>query len=163
VTLPPKPKPPHDPLDWARDELTEDLPALPEVPDDPGGDWLPDEEPWVPEALPDGPDDADDGSWTPEPEPPSELLDLGTGEPIVLGWREQATLPEHGVTVPAVLDPTRATSEWTVPTRPPVAELSVLITIGAFQATVRLSLRDGPEAQLRLGRDALAGRVLIRP
>ena len=158
---------PGDPLpDW--DDPTDELPLLVDVPDDPGGDWLPEDPPPPPAILDaDPPDDVDDGSWTPDPEPLPPELDTDAAEPPVLSWRQTATLPLYGVDVPAILDPTAATSIWIVP--PDALPLdasdhaSVDVVIGPFRARVRVEIRVGPEPALRLGRDALAGKLLVRP
>lgn len=168
---PPLPPPPDDrpgdPLPPLDDDEPDELPLLEDVPDDPGGDWLP-EEPREDVALPDlrAPDDADDGSWAPDPEPPAPDLDADAAEPPVLSWRETARLPLYGVDVPAILDPTAARSVWIVP--PDALPIDATnhatldVVIGPLRVRVSVEIRVGPEPVLRLGRDALAGRVLVR-
>jgi hypothetical protein len=161
------PEPPSDePAEpWLEDDATAegDFAPDPGIPDDPPDAPLALDEPPEPELDLDAPDDLEDGTWEPDPISEEAPLPLDPTEPVTLGWRETARLPEHGVEVPAILDPTVPTSTWIVPAHPPIANLPLVVEIGAFRVRIDVVVREGRTAELRLGRDALAGRVLIRP
>ncbi len=149
---------------WPPDQVAdEDWNLDAGIPDDPPDDPLSDDAAPEPLLDLDAPDDADDASWVPEDVPPEAELPTDPTDPLTLSWREVARLPEHDVEVPAILDPTVPGSTWTVPVHLPVATLDLLVEIGAFQARVHVVIREGRTAELRLGRDALAGKVLVRP
>lgn len=164
----PDPPPPTDePGDaWALDDASAEGDFVPDpgVPDDPPDAPLPVDDFAEPELDLLAPDDAENTTWTPDP-PAEEDMPwiVDPTDAILLSWREIARLPDHGVEVPAILDPTVASSTWTVPAHVPVRRLDILVEIGAFRAQVDVEVREGRTAELRLGRDALTGKVLIRP
>jgi len=83
-------------------------------------------------------------------------------EAVVLPWSTRAEIPALGIDLPAVLDPTRATSEWVVVRPPAREEVEVLVRVGPVELRVKLSVRVGDAPGLRLGRDALGGRILVQ-
>ena len=94
------------------------------------------------------------------------LLDDDSIEPTedlaVLPWRIEASLPEEGITLPTILDPTASTSRWIIPSPPEQRKVLMVVRLKDLEFQVELIVEQGSSAQLRLGRDALAGRVLVR-
>lgn len=150
--------------EWEPDDVTSEGTVIDlGVPDDPPDEPLiADEVPELPFDL-EAPDDLDDGTWVPDPDVADDPLPSDPSEPLILSWREMARLPEHGVEIAAILDPTVATSSWIVPVHAPAPNLSLLVEIGAFSTRIDVAVREGRTPELRLGRDALAGKVLVRP
>ena len=97
------------------------------------------------------------GPW-PDDEPLSDD-DCPLGEPVVLDWSTTATLPEHGLTLPVVLDPTRPTSHWFG--APAGCAQPVLVQLQSLSFRVALVLEAGDTPELRLGRDALRDRIAV--
>jgi hypothetical protein len=86
-----------------------------------------------------------------------EQFDLAD-EPVILPWYSAARI--DGRELSAVLDPTRARSTWTV-VGAASATSSVEVQLGGRAFRLDLIVTDGPAEELRLGRDALAGRVWV--
>ena len=97
------------------------------------------------------------GPW-PDDEPLGDD-DCPLGEPIVLDWSTTASLPEHGLTLPVVLDPTRPTSHWVG--APADCAQPVLVQLQTLTFRVSLCPEDGDTPQLCLGRDALRDRIAV--
>jgi hypothetical protein len=148
---------PDDPTeDEDEDEDDRDVAALPPLPDlasedepdpildgdDDGGALL---------DLPDLSDDADEEDRAPAL--PGATLALAP-------WRTDAQLPELALTVPALLDPTARQTVWSSPDCDH-GEIETLVVVAGV--TVRVAVRTQPEPteQLRVGRDVLAGRILV--
>lgn len=90
------------------------------------------------------------------PEPPS-------GDELpALPWSMRARLPELGVELAAILDPTRAESEWIVRDAPERPAVATLVEVGPVAARITLRIRQGPVDELHLGRDLLGGRAVVR-
>jgi hypothetical protein len=83
-----------------------------------------------------------------------DLLD----EPVVVPWKTSGHLPEHDVTLPVVLEVTEAHSHWV---GGPGGQTRVIIAGLALE--VELIAIDGSPQQIRLGRDAISGRLLVQP
>ncbi len=92
-----------------------------------------------------------DEAWPDDP-PPGELP--------TLPWSTRAALPELGIDLAAVLDPTRDLSEWVLPS-PGHRRLRTLVIVAGVRGEVELTVREGAEEQLRLGRDWLSGRAVV--
>ena len=170
VTRPPVPIPDDLPATepWPAEEPELELPFDLDVPDDPFGDWLPDlPEPQEAPLDLDPPDDENPDFWLPELDIAEPPLDFDAAEPVILDWSTTAHLPAFMADIPTILDPTLARSIWVIPpgTRPPNSSptLMVELVIGLFRTTVEVQLEEGEEPGLRLGRDALAGKALVRP
>lgn len=90
-----------------------------------------------------------------------DLEDFATQEELpMLPWSLDVLLLEPGHSVPAQLEPTLA---QTVLERPGGgAPFSVTLRIRMLDLPVTLAVHDGPSERLRIGRDLLAGRILIR-
>lgn len=86
-----------------------------------------------------------------DPPPPAELP--------VLPWRMQARLPSLNREIEVLLDPTRAHSRWRAPDHEE-GRLRTRLQLGELRLQVELRTCRGAE-ELRLGRDALAGRVAV--
>ena len=92
--------------------------------------------------------------------PSDDLEDFSTQEEVpMLPWSMEAELLEIGEVLPAVLEPTLATTRWERPGSDETLRLTVRLRM--VQVTVPIACVDGPEPLLRVGRDVLAGRVLI--
>src|SRR5690606_34777602 len=85
----------------------------------------------------------------PDPEP------VDAFEPLVLPWRTRARLPDHDLTVEAVLDPTRERTSWSGGAPGPLR-----IVLGGAEVVIDPEVTDGAPL-LRVGRDVLAGRILV--
>jgi hypothetical protein len=124
---------------------------------DEGGDWgaAPADEDDSPlEDDPTGEIDADE--W-PAETGDGEVVEFDIPE-VVLVWSGQADLPELGLRRPYVLSTADPGSRWEGCTEPRRA----LVEIGPIRARVDFAPGgEGPE-RLVLGRDLLAGRVLVR-
>ncbi|MCB9668277.1 MAG: hypothetical protein H6734_02285 [Alphaproteobacteria bacterium] len=164
---------PHDPR-------KPDLPELPEEPDDalvpldPGAPEPAGELHFIEEALhpeedmdllghePDGTplDTLDLGSLL-DPLDGLELEDFATQEELpALPWSLDVLLLEPGHSVPAQLEPTLAR---TVLERPGGGEpFEVTLRIRMLDLRLVLPVADAPAERLRVGRDVLAGRILVR-
>lgn len=79
----------------------------------------------------------------------------------ILDWEQQVSVPELGRDLPAVLDPTEARTTWLRPgSAAPQTRLT--IALGGDRIEVHPTLRDSATESLRIGRDVLAGRFLVR-
>lgn len=96
------------------------------------------------------------GPW-PDDEPEDEEA-LLFQQRVEVPWKTQCELPQYGLSVPVILDPTRATSAWQG--APNDIAQPVLIHIGslAFHATL---LPETGDPMILLGRDSLAHRISI--
>jgi len=140
-----------DASDWPDDEPLDE------------GDEEPDEAPDA-HALDDLGQDAPDD--TPleideayeEPEDELDGDDDGFDEPVVVPWRTSAHLPDHGLELPVVLDVTAEHSRW-------IGGPSgrTRITLAGLELDVDLIGSENPDSSLQLGRDAIAGRLLVAP
>lgn len=92
---------------------------------------------------------------------PSDL-DTPPDAPVVLPWATRARLPDLGLELPARLDPGRDDSVWFAPDHTG-GRRAVTVALGGLRVTVTLTLAHAAEPSLLLGRDVLAGRVLVRP
>lgn len=152
------PTPPDPSLDDLDEPLTEeDLDPLDAWPDDePLEEWL-DDEPPLDAADPLALEPDDDGGDLPdafdEVAPDPEPVDAF--EPLVLPWRTRARLPDHDLTVEAVLDPTRERTSWSGGAPGPLR-----IVLGGAEVVIDPEVTDGAPL-LRVGRDVLAGRILV--
>jgi hypothetical protein len=105
---------------------------------------------------------ADDEEPLTEPASVTDVAMPHQDEPALLPWRIPAfPLAALGVVLPAVLDPTRTDSAWV--RSEASAPVTTTITLGEHEVKVTLVAELGDEEHLRLGRDALAGRVWIAP
>lgn len=92
--------------------------------------------------------------------PTDDLEDFSTQEEVpMLPWSLEAELLEIGAVLPAVLDPTRATTQWERPGADETQRLTVQLRM--VRVTVEVACVDGPTSLLRVGRDVLAGRAVI--
>lgn len=153
----------------ANDDLLEDL-----VPLDPGEPEPVGELHFVEDALPD--DELDLDPHEPEasrlqvdpeleglldPLDGLDLEDFATQEELpILPWCLDVLLLEPGHSVPAQLEPTLAESLLERPGGGPA--LDVTLRIRMLDLRVTLPVQDGPTERLRIGRDLLAGRILVR-
>jgi hypothetical protein len=141
-----------EPLDWAPDDLAgEDVPFDPGISDDPGGDWIPEEDPWAlaEEPLADAPDDADADSFVEEVALEAEIESIG--EEVL-----RARLPEHGIELEARIDLARERSVWIVRGRAPSRATELAIELGVLSGRLVVLVEAGERPMLLLGRDALA-------
>ena len=76
------------------------------------------------------------------------------------GMERSATDIMQDAVVAAVLDATCAVSEWVHPS-PGRSRLRVVVLVAGVGGEIDLFAREGPEEQLRLGRDWLSGRARI--
>lgn len=163
-TPPSPPREEVDDLSWAHDAPVDPWPLhAVDPPDDADQDgWIPPAPPPPPLPELDGPDDRDDGSWDlpAAAEPPP--VDVGPDEPPVVPWSTQVRWVEAGRDLPAVLDPTCEQSVLTLPDAGPTAPLAVTLRLGPLTLAVTVAVCAGSALGLRLGRDALTGRVHIR-
>ena len=134
--------------DWTEEAVVDDL-SGPEPQDLPG---VPVEDVIVDEET-DEWDLLDQDRTIPVPPPP---------EQVALPWTTRASIPALQLDLPAVLDPTRPDSEWRVATHPERGTLEVLLRIGPVEARTTLKVVQGEPTGLVLGRDVLAGRILVR-
>jgi len=134
--------PPEEPLDL------EDLrgPEPPDLPLEDVDEVLLDEEieEW----------DLIDEDRVPVAPPPTDL--------VALPWSTRATIPALALEIPAVLDPTRSDSEWRVPESPEREHLEVRLRLGPLEVRVDLRIVRREPHGLVLGRDVLAGRILVQ-
>ena len=92
--------------------------------------------------------------------PTDDLEDFSTQETIpILPWKLNAELLEVGRTLPAVLDPMRATTVWERPD--PGAPQRLTVRLRMVVVAIELHHVDAPVERLRVGRDILSGRALI--
>ncbi len=179
---PRKPKPEDDVLDDLTD-LSDDQPDEGDFDEDDFTD-LGDDQPEIDlsglsDFLDDDDDDDDDDAGDLETieDAGTDELDLGDFEglvldaeddedaldlpldPLVLPWRTLAFLPDEGCDLPAILDPTRADSERRGPDAVPSAALRV--QLDTLTLAVAVTATPSTEPMLILGRDALAGRILV--
>lgn len=96
------------------------------------------------------------GPW-PDDEPDDDAA-LLLQQRVEVEWQTQCELPAHGLTVPVILDPTRANSHWLG--APEDVAQPVLIHIGSLAFHVTLHAEAG-EPTIILGRDAIANRISI--
>lgn len=152
----------EDEADDEDDELPIPEPPLEEpfpVLDAPEPDGvLPDVEDWL--------EDEDTDVWRILAEDRTEPSPVPPGERVILPWRVRAAIPALDVELPAILDPTSERSVWTVPEpapgpHPASARVEVLVRLPGIDVRVEVDVVVGPEPGLRLGRDALAGRILV--
>jgi hypothetical protein len=106
----------------------------------------------VPDDLP---LDNDDFGLPAIDEPPDEDL---WDEPIVVPWKTTGWLPEHDLTLPVVLEVTEAHSCWV---GGPGGQTRVILEGLALE--VELIGVEGSPQQIRLGRNAISNRVLVKP
>ncbi len=76
-------------------------------------------------------------------------------------WTTEVRIDGVDSTVPAILDPTLATTTWTRPGAE-VGPAMIALRIGSIHVRVLVAVVDGPDSALRIGRDVLAGRILVR-
>ncbi len=86
-----------------------------------------------------------------------ETFDLAE-EPVILSWCATARIDGREVAV--LLDPTLPRSRWTKPGAAAGGKM-VEIQLGGRAFLLELPTVDGPAEELRLGRDALAGRIWV--
>lgn len=177
----PHPRKPHAEPD-VLDDLTDDAPDDGDFDEDDFTD-LGDDQPeldlsGLDDFLDDDDDDDELASLDPLADDGTDELDLGSFDlgdldlddddeddldlpidPLVLPWRTLAHLPDRGVDVPAVLDPTRGDSALRGPFPDGPARVRVQLDTVTFE--VELARVPAEKPQLILGRDALAGRVLV--
>lgn len=107
--------------------------------------------------------DADDGFLIEDEDDELSVLveppEPGPG--VVLPWETEAVLPDLGITLPVILDPTMEQSFWMVAELGSQDRVRTLIQLPGVEVEAVLVVRSGRKAGLRLGRDVLAGRVLI--
>lgn len=145
-------------LDDLEEPLDEDLDPLLEWPDDEPLDEDIADEPLLDDPDPLALEPGDDAEGTldfDEGDDPLDAEPVDAFEPVVLPWRTRARLPDHDLTVEAVLDPTRERTRWVggAPGR-------LRIVLGGLEAQADVEAEDGPPL-LRVGRDVLAGRILV--
>jgi hypothetical protein len=169
---PRKPTPPED-------DLLPPLPAVldPEedlVPLDPGAPEPVGELPFLETAFDDGLDgelsdeepestvlDTDDLGALLDPAQSVDLEDFATQEEIpALPWRLDVVLLELGRRVPAQLEPTLARTVLETPEPGPTAPVTLRIRM--LDVPIELEQVAAPGERLRIGRDVLAGRILVR-
>jgi hypothetical protein len=97
----------------------------------------------------------DDGDEFDAPLPPGELDDR-----VRLPWKTTVVVVVRGKTLPAVLDATADTSTWVGGPADANGKEQVL-WLDTLTLRVTLAVEPGDEELVRLGRDALGGRVLI--
>jgi len=89
-----------------------------------------------------------------EPVEDDELDD----EMAIVPWKSTANLPEHGAQITVILDVTSQKSAWVG--GPGGA---TKIELAGLTLDVDLLAEEGPTAWIRLGRDAISGRLLVQP
>lgn len=148
-----------------------------EEPEDEALYW-PDQEPRTASADPLDPvDDEDPTEFEPlatrSPAPMRTVDDLEADDPfteepahgelderIRLPWRTEVVIVARGRTLPAILDASAEQSSW-VGGAPSEGDAEEILWLGALTLHATLLRVPGDEEHLRLGRDVLAGRVLI--
>ncbi len=109
--------------------------------------------------------DADDGFIIEDEDEDDELSVLveppEASPGVVLPWETEAVLPDLGITLPAILDPTMEQSFWMVAELGSQDRVRTLVQLPGVELEAVLVVRSGRKSGLRLGRDVLAGRVLI--
>lgn len=174
-----------DPTDDGDPFEDADLDAPPEVPDG-DSDWSDDEvDELEPLVIPEGLGDLEDRDWTTVEELPpvpeavdhegndpweddewevADEVDAPAGLPI-LPWSTPGRLGDEAKEIPFILDPTRARSVWRTRSATALAEglVSRQITVGPLQVVAELVVERGEPDEVRLGRDVLSGRALVRP
>jgi len=164
---------PIDDLDDPRDTVIDDL-----TDDAPDGDDLDLGEEWTEEALVDdlgGPEVGDlpgipvEMALIDEETDEWDLLEQDHTVPVMpppdqvaLPWSTRASIPALQLDLPATLDPTRADSEWRVHAAPERPVADVLLRVGPVEVRVALKVLVDEPTELVLGRDVLAGRILVR-
>jgi hypothetical protein len=164
------PKSPHSELiddapeeedDWADDDVAPD-PPLPEPIANDEGTLIEELDLDVPPEFPPEPDtdgtplddllglEEEDSAW------PSPIDDL-----VALPWSLTVCLTQTEKTLPAILDPTREFSHWVRPNPTTSAEARE-VDLGPLTVKVELRPETGLTEHLRLGRDVLSGRILVR-
>lgn len=83
-------------------------------------------------------------------------------EQVALPWSTRASIPALQLDLPAILDPTRPDSEWRVASPPERPTIEALLRVGPVEVRTALRVVQGEPAGLVLGRDVLAGRILVR-
>lgn len=129
-------------------------------------DW-PDDEPLDDLLEPDEPLREEELEVFVDDEPPLDALDLDDEagleeleldleEPLILPWRTRARLPEHDLTLPAILDPTAERTTWFggVPGR-------LRVELGEVSVRIDPFVVPAEERSLRIGRDVLSGRIVV--
>lgn len=81
---------------------------------------------------------------------------------VALPWSTRATILALQLEVPTVLDPTRPDSEWRVAEPPERERIEVRVRVGPVEARVSLRVVQAEPHGLVLGRDVLAGRILVQ-
>ncbi len=152
----PKPEPPLPTPD--------ELPALDPGSPEPEGELHLDDEPWL--SLPDLASDEPEGSSLealPDFEPREDLglEDFVTQEELpILPWSLEADLLERGCRIPATLEPSLAA---TYLEQPGGGEpFFVTVRLRMLDLRLLLPVRPGPGPHLHVGRDLIAGKLLIR-
>ena len=79
-----------------------------------------------------------------------------------LNWQTEVVLLDHGLTLPAVLDPTAERTSWSVPTPPSRPDVPLRMRLGGQEVSVVVEIVPAPTSEVRIGRDILAGRFLVR-
>lgn len=153
------PTPPDDAGAW------DDLPPRPSREVDLAAPDDEDTDPWAPgpverKSAPDlsAPGDDDVALELDEAERTRpERFDLAD-EPVILPWCGPARIDGRELTV--ILDPTVARSRWVRPGAP-AGVVTVEVQLGGRALSLDIAVADGAVDEIRLGRDALAGRVWV--
>lgn len=99
-----------------------------------------------------------------DPSPLDELDGLDTSEiplsPEVIDWSTTTTLPDLGLRLPAILDPTAERTVWFTPRDAPPTR--VLVRVGRVELRMTLQIESSDRESIRFGRDFLADRVWVR-
>jgi hypothetical protein len=157
------PQPDDDDLEPIDDEDLPEIPPALRVPDDLGSDDLDDlcqdglEEFEQNARIGASADDLDGDLCSFEEEDSLDVL----APMLVLPWSTEAELPDLGVTVPARLDPSVERTEWYTPSSSESA-VRLRVRIGSLQVHAEALVRYAEAPRLVLGRDVLAGRILVR-
>jgi hypothetical protein len=178
MSVPKEPAPPipalpaedveHDPYDLPDDDPTGALSPLPDADDDDDPPFD-DDDPVAPLPALAAPPDADDAvDPLDEDEASGALAPVWTGDPeedvptVALPWSTEASIPELDLTVPCLCDPTAARTVLYLPEPPDTDRLEVGILVGPLAVRVLVTIEVAAGARLRLGRDVLAGRAVVR-
>ncbi|MCO4745553.1 MAG: hypothetical protein KC912_12245 [Proteobacteria bacterium] len=91
----------------------------------------------------------------------SDLVNEERDDLPALGWSQEVFVDELGRVLPAELDPTAESTTWF---RPDVSRAAhrLSFTLGGEAVSTFPSVVRGSSERLRIGRDVLAGRFLVR-
>lgn len=150
-----------DPLEEDEDEpLDGDLRDLPDAADEPPPDLGEVDEGGT--ELPDLDAPEEDEAHSLDLREEDEAGDALGGLPVI-PWAGVAHLAALGLDMPCVADPTSPRTVLTLPDAPDTPRLELEIAFAGWRVVGLVTVERGAAASLRLGRDLLGGRALVRP